>query len=127
MSGAPFFNIASELEEAGLIWQPEIGDEISMRVKPDRVSILVDPEGMSPSQLRSAYLWLPNVEQLVFQFEVRQAILFHLGFELSEKYMAYKAVIRTQSGMIESFADDVRSALGLSLLDLLTDSSSAVH
>lgn len=123
----PFFSIACELEEAGLIWQPEIGDEISMRNEPRSISILVDPEGMSPRELRSSYLWLPNAEQLVFQFEVRQAVLFHLGLELSEHSLAYKAVIQTQKGMIESFADTMRSALGLSLLDLLNGSSRAVH
>ena len=122
-----FFEIAFELEEVGLIWRPEIGDEISKRSKPESISILVDPEGMTPIELRSAYLWLPSVEQLVFQFEVRQAVLFHAGLELSAKFMAYKTVIQTQSGMIETFADTLRGALGLSLVGLLTDSSEAVH
>ena len=127
MRAAPFFDIAVDLEDAGLIWQPEIGDEISRRSKPEAVSILVDPEGMTPVELRTAYLWLPSVEQLVFQFEVRQAVLFHAGLELSEDFMAYKAVIQTQSGMIESFGRNLRTALGLSLVGLLNDASEAVH
>ena len=80
----PFINVAEDLELAGLIWRPEIGDEISNRHEPGAVSVLVDPQGMTPTELRSVYLWLPTVEQMVLQFEVRQAILFHAGVELTD-------------------------------------------
>jgi hypothetical protein len=71
-----FLQIAEDLELAGLHWMPEIGDEVSDRKHPDNISILVDPQGMTPIELRSSYLWLPTVEQMVTQVEVRQAILF---------------------------------------------------
>ncbi len=116
-----FVSVAAELEEAGLIWQPEIGDEISHRNKSDRISILVDPDGMNPSQLRNTYIWLPTVEQLVFQFEARQAILFHAGLELSERAICYKTVIQAPFGPIESSAESLREALGCALKELLVN------
>jgi len=122
-----FYRIANNLEDAGLIWVPEIGDEVSRRGKPEAISILVDPEGMSPDKLRSAYLWLPSVEQLVEQFEARQAILFHAGLELTEQQLAYKAIIQSQIGIIEVIAKSLRDALALSLLDLLLAKGDAVH
>jgi hypothetical protein len=114
-----FVSLAHDLENAGLVWQPEIGDEISDRTKRDTISILVDPEGRHPEELRQSYLWLPTVEQLVFQFEARQAILFHAGLELSEKYMGYKAVVQSPFGPIEASAVSLREALGEALKELL--------
>ncbi len=128
MKNLQFYQIANNLETAGLVWLPEIGDEISRRSEPENISILVDPTSMRPAELRSCYLWLPTLEQLVEQVEVRQGILFHAGLELSEKYLGYKAVIQTQAGLIEAQADSLRKALGLSLLDLmLGEGSSSVH
>ena len=121
-----FVFVAAELENAGLIWQPEIGDEISHREKNDRISILIDPEGMNPKELRQAYLWLPTVEQIVFQFEARQAILFHAGLELSERTFCYKTVIQAPFGPIESSAESLREALAVALKELLM-SDSQVH
>jgi len=118
-----FVYLAAELENAGLIWQPEIGDEISDRDKNDRISILIDPEGMNPKELRRSYLWLPTVEQIVFQFEARQAILFHAGLELSERAICYKTVVQARFGPIESSADSLREALGVALKELLIGDS----
>lgn len=126
MSEHSFVKVASELEDAGLVWQPEIGDEVIDKERLARVSILVDPNGMTPVELRHTYLWLPTVEQMVLQFEVRQAILFHAGLELAANEMQYKTVIRAQFGAIEACADSLRTAVGLTLRDLLLQST-AMH
>lgn len=120
MSTIPFINIAEELETAGLIWRPEIGDEIAPRDNKAVISILVDPQGMTPTELRSNYLWLPNTEQIIQQFEIRQAILYHAGLELSEAGICYKTVVRSTIGLIESSAENFRTSLGLALRNLLT-------
>jgi hypothetical protein len=118
-----FVSLAADLEQAGLLWLPEIGDEISHRERADNISILIDPEGMNPSQLRDTYIWLPSVEQLVFQFEARQAILFHAGLELTERAICYKTVIQSSVGPIESSAATLREALGCALKELLIGDS----
>ncbi len=115
----PFVQVAEDLEIAGLLWRPEIGDEVSNRIEPASVSILVDPQGMTPTELRSVYLWLPTVEQLVFQFEARQAILYHAGLELTDSSFCYKAVIKAPERAIESKASSLREAMGMALRDLL--------
>ena len=115
----PFIQIASHLELAGLVWCPEIGDEVSIRFDPAKVSILVDPQGMTPKELRTTYLWLPTVEQMVQQVESRQAILFHAGLELTNSTFCYKTVLKAQIGPIESTGSSLREAVGLALRDLL--------
>jgi len=119
MISLPFIEVAKDLELAGLVWQPEIGDEISLREQLGEISILVDPNGMTPKELRSTYIWLPTVEQIVCQFEARQAILFHVGLELSPNTLCYKAVLKSPIGAIESQAESLRTAVGLALRDLL--------
>ena len=119
MNRNPFVQVAEDLEFAGLLWRPEIGDEVSNRVEPASVSILVDPQGMTPAELRSVYLWLPTVEQLVFQFEARQAILYHAGLELTDTTFCYKTVIKAPERAIESKASSLREAMGIALRDLL--------
>jgi hypothetical protein len=114
-----FLEVAEDLELAGLLWKPEIGDEISDRQKRGSISVLVDPQGLTPGELRSSYIWLPTVEQMVFQFEARQAILFHAGLELTEQSLCYKTVIKSQKGPIESRADSLRASVGLALRSLL--------
>jgi hypothetical protein len=119
MSSLRFLEVAGELESAGLIWKPEIGDEIAPRQAKNTVSILVDPEGMTPRQLRETYLWLPNVEQIVEQIELRQAILYHTGLEITSGELFYKTVIRSQSKLIESIGENFRLSLGRALKNLL--------
>lgn len=119
MNSLVFLPVAEDLEIAGLLWRPEIGDEVWNRSRKDMVSILVDPQGMSPSELRSTFLWLPTVEQMVSQFEARRAILFHVGLELSESCLCYKTVLNTAFGPIETKADNMRNAIGIALRDLL--------
>lgn len=119
MSVLPFVPVAEDLELAGLVWRPEIGDEVSDRRRPDAVSILVDPQGMTPLELRSAYLWLPTIEQMIHQFEARQAILFHTGLEISDKELFYKTVLQSQVGPIESKAETLRLSVGIALRTLL--------
>lgn len=115
----PFIKVAEDLDLAGLIWQPEIGDEVADRDKLQAVSILVDPQGLTPDELRSTFIWLPTVEQMVMQLEVRQAILEHAGLELSERRMCYHTLIRSAVGPIESRANSLRAAVGVALRNLL--------
>jgi hypothetical protein len=121
-----FLHVAEDLDIAGLTWLPEIGDEVADRKRKESISILVDPGGMTPSELRSTYLWLPTVEQLVTQFEARQAILFHAGLEFTEQAYCYKTVLQTHVGPIEATADSLRLALGLALRELLLGDRSEV-
>ena len=114
-----FFEVAENLEHAGLLWKPEIGDEVSDRRKLGLISVLVDPQGMSPGELRSVYLWLPTVEQMVFQMEARQAILFHAGLEMTAESLCYKTVIQSAKGPFESRAESLRTSVGLALHKLL--------
>jgi hypothetical protein len=118
-TGTKFLSLAWDLEQAGLLWQPAIGDEISNREQPEVISILVDPQGMTPTTLRDVYLWLPTIEQLILQLEYRQAVLYHAGLELTERVIQYKAVIKTPGGQVEGQGESLRSALGVSLRDLL--------
>lgn len=119
MNSFEFLTVAEDLEIAGLVWQPEIGDEVFNRLHGQSISILVDPQGLSPGELRSTYLWLPSVEQMVNQFEARRAIIFHVGLELSESAVYYKTIIKAASLAIESRADTMRSSFGIALRDLL--------
>ncbi len=114
-----FFEIAQDLEQVGLLWHPEIGDEISSREVPANISVLVDTGGLTPPELRESYLWLPTVEQMLLQVEVRQAILFHAGLEMSEHSYCYKTVIQSKNGSIEGEAYSLRDSLGRALCDLL--------
>jgi len=114
-----FIYVAQDLEVAGLLWHPEVGDEVADRDGQKPIAILVDPQGMSPDELRSAFLWLPTVEQMIMQFEARQAVLFHAGLEFNERKFCYKTVIQAQTGHFESRADSFRLSLGLALRDLL--------
>ena len=122
-----FLSVAEDLELAGLLWRPEIGDEVTDKRQKDLISIFVDSQGLSLEELRSSFLWLPTVEQIVHQFEARQAILFHAGFELSEKSMCYKTVIQAPVGHIEKKADSLRLSLGLALRDLLLSDNKVVN
>ncbi len=112
-------DLAEDLEVAGLRWQPEVGDEVADREQRNPVAILVDPQGMTPDELRSVFLWLPTVEQMILQFEARQAILFHAGLELDESSCCYKTIIQAPCGTIESRGESFRISLGLALRDLL--------
>ncbi len=114
-----FIYVAQDLEVAGLLWHPEVGDEVADRDGRSPIAILVDPQGMTPDELRSTYIWLPTVEQMILQFEARQAVLFHAGLEFNDKRICYKTVIHVQNGHIESMADSFRASLGLALRDLL--------
>lgn len=128
MSPVHFLEVAEHLELAGLVWHPEIGDEVSVRHKPEMVSILVDPHGMGPLELRSVYIWLPTVEQMVMQFEGRQAILYHAGLELSQAAMQYRTVVHSSKGEIASVGESLRVSMGLALRDLLlVDKQTAIN
>lgn len=114
-----FLTIARELEVVGLMWHPEIGDEILNKTTQDNISVLVDTGGLTPPELRETYLWLPTVEQMILQVEARQAILFHAGLEMSEHSYCYKTVIQSKRGPIEGAAFSFRDSIGKALCDLL--------
>jgi hypothetical protein len=121
-----FLSVAEELELAGLVWKPEIGDEICFRQEKSAVSVLVDPQGLSPGELRATYLWLPTVEQMVWQFEARSAILEHTGLELTSSSICYRTVIKSSFGEIESKAISLRASVGMALRNLLISASPTV-
>jgi hypothetical protein len=121
-----FIFLAADLEAAGLLWNPEVGDEVADREGKHPVAILVDPQGMTPDELRSAFLWLPTVEQMLTQFEARQAVLFHAGFECNEKHFCYKTVIQSGRGHIESRGESFRVSLALALRGLLMGDSPTI-
>lgn len=110
--------VSLDLDKSGLVWHPEIGDEVTERSSLERVSILVDPQGLTPRELRENFLWLPTVEQFVYQFEARQALVYHAGVTTT---LAYEAVIRTSGGVIEATAASLRLAFGRALQKLLTN------
>jgi len=118
-----FITISLDLDQAGLIWHPEIGDEVSDRSTLERISILVDPQGLTPSELRINYVWLPTTEQLIEQFEAREALIYHAGMN---DELGYEAVIRTKFGVIETSSTTLRNAFGEALQMLLTDSANGV-
>ena len=122
-------DLAEDLELAGLLWHPEIGDEVSNKKERASISVLVDTCGLTPRELRGIYLWLPTVEQMVLQLEARQAILYHTGLEITESALQYKTVIKAPRGEFESRANSLRLSVGFVLRDLLASdgSDSNVH
>ncbi len=117
--------VAVELDRSGLVWHPEIGDEVTQRDHLEKISILVDPNGMSPRELRATFLWLPSVEQLVQQLEARQALIYHAGVTQT---LIYEAVIKTSFGVIEASASTLRVAFSKALRDvILQNSADTVH
>ena len=120
-----YVGIAIQLERSGLIWHPEIGDEVVERRPDARVSILVDPQGLTPVELRAAYVWLPTVEQLVEQIEERNGLIFHAGVSTSHDY---EAVVKSSIGLIEAQARSLRTVFAKALHALISNSASgAVH
>lgn len=114
-----YIDLAEDLEMAGLVWRPEIGDEVAERSRREAVSILVDPQGLTPPELRSIFIWLPTIEQIVLQVEARSGVLEHTGLEINEKEIFYKTVITSPLGPIESRAESLRSSVALALRSLL--------
>lgn len=120
-----FIYIAYGLDKSGLVWQPELGDEIAIRNSIDRVSILVDPEGMTPKELRNTYVWLPTVEQLVRQLEARQAFLYHAG--LADSFN-YETVVKVEDRVIETEGPSLRISFGQALREVIAgDDDSSLH
>lgn len=119
MDREDYIDISYELDKQGLTWNPEIGDEVSLRGSDKSVSILVDPNGMTPSELRESFIWLPNVEQLVSQIESRHGLIFHAGVT---ENLEYEAIIKTQFGLIEAKASSLRVVFGKVLNSLITSS-----
>ncbi|OVE80132.1 hypothetical protein BVY02_01170 [bacterium J17] len=120
-----YVELSERLDNSGLVWHPEIGDEVTERPSYEKISILVDPSGQTVSELRKSFLWLPTVEQLVQQFEARQAIISHAGLRDDFKY---ETVIRAPHGVIEAAGKSLRISFGRALEELITKSSSgSIH
>ncbi|MCC6932989.1 MAG: hypothetical protein IT292_07015 [Deltaproteobacteria bacterium] len=119
MISGNYIEIADRLDRSGLVWQPEIGDEVAARPTLDKVLILIDNHGLTPKELRYEYLWLPTVEQLVMQIEARQALIFHIGVN---EQMFYEAIIKTSSGVVSARETDLRLAFAKTLYGLITKS-----
>ena len=124
MATIRLLELAEDLELAGLVWHPEIGDEVSNKKIRDTISVLVDTCGLTPRELRGIYLWLPTVEQMVSQLEARQAVLFHTGLELSDSDLFYKTIIKSPLGEFESKANSLRLSVGFVLRDFLASHGS---
>jgi hypothetical protein len=122
-----FTEVAFDLEQVGLVWQPSLGDEVSFRDQPEKFTVIVDPSAMPDYELREMYLWLPKTEQLVNQLEARQAVLCHAGLELTETKICYRAVVQIKSISFEAEGPSLRSALGLSLRELLLFSRTPIQ
>ncbi len=118
VGGPDFIKLSFELDRAGLIWYPEIGDEVAFRVKQDEISIFVDPQGLTPKELREHFVWLPTVEQIVHQFEARQAMIYHAGLNQS---FSYETVIKSGQRVIETAGPSLRLAFGVALFELLSN------
>ena len=120
-----FITLSVALEESGLLWQPEIGDEVVAREDQEKVSILVSPQGLTPTQLRESFVWLPSVEQLILQIEARQAMLFHAGIS---RTFDYETVIRATAGLFEARGKSLRTSVGRAFHSFLTSMrSEPVH
>ena len=116
MSREDYIDVSLELDKVGLIWHPEIGDEISLRGQERQVSILVDPQGLTPKELRDSFIWLPTVEQLVTQIEARQGLIFHAGVT---ETLEYEAIIKVTEGLVEAKASSLRVVFGKALSSIL--------
>jgi hypothetical protein len=126
MESCELIQCAFELDKKGLVWCPEIGDEVVEKPTLEKLSILVDPHGLTPSELRETFLWIPTVEQMIAQFEARQALIYHVGIN---NQFSYEAVIKTSKGVIEVAAHNLRLTFGRALNQLLGNVSSdgALH
>lgn len=116
MNSIEFIPLSVQLDRAGLHWDPEIGDEVTERGAVDRVAILVDPQGLTPEELRDSFIWLPSIEQLIDQIALRGGVLYHVG--MSEN-LVYEAVVKTPTGIVEIAAPSLRVALAQTLIQLL--------
>lgn len=115
-----FILLAKELERVGLKWVPEIGDEVSIRDLCDnKISILIDSNGMNLIELRENYIWLPTIEQLLDEIETRGGFLFHSGMELSENNKKYSVVIQTLTDTFTVHHNTLRGALAVALKKLI--------
>lgn len=122
-----YIEISFELDRSGLVWHPEIGDEVVDRRTMDRVAIFVDSQGLTPTELRDSFIWLPSVEQLVKQFEARHAIISHAG--LNDESYTYDVIVKTQTRKIEVSGRTLRIGFGKGLRNLLIEdeTDSALH
>jgi hypothetical protein len=116
-----YVDVALELERSGLVWEPEIGDEVLYRQECNRVSILVDSRGLTSNELRATFIWLPTLEQLIEELEAREAVIYHAGKSKQENY---EALIKTSLCLIEEQAESLRLVFAQALRKLIGQSHS---
>jgi hypothetical protein len=63
---------------------------------------------------------------MLLQFEARQAVLFHAGFECNDRHFCYKTIIQSGKGHIESKGESFRVSLALALRGLLMSDTAQV-
>ena len=125
MAEREFIILSYELDDSGLLWRPEIGDEVCPRGEERSVSIFVDPQGLTPAELRQSFVWLPKLEQIVSKIEEHEGILFHAGVSNT---LDYETIVKTAKGMIEVCASSLRVAMGRALQHVLAEESpSSLH
>ena len=122
-----FIPLAFQLEHAGLSWSPQIGDEVSQRLEPGEIAILFDNQGLTIEELKRTFVWLPTLEQIVTQLEIRQAVLKHAGLSLDKSNFGYSAVVKHKIGEIRTIAPNLRLALGMTLKEILTFQFATLH
>ncbi|MCS6894129.1 MAG: hypothetical protein NZO16_06165 [Deltaproteobacteria bacterium] len=106
------------LERAGLVWHPEIGDEVSERTS-NQIMILTDNFSLPPSHLRRIFLWLPRAEQLIEQIEARQGIITHVGWINDGSTYGYGAFLKIGDVEIRATSSSFRLALAMLLFKFL--------
>lgn len=111
-------SLSLALEKAGLVWHPQIGDEVSERSQ-FRIMILTDNNSLTPSQLRKLFVWLPRMEQIIEQIEARNGIITFFGWNSSPASFGYLARMEISGEMIETSHVDPRLAIGALLFKFL--------
>lgn len=122
-----FVPLALQLDEVGLPWIPQVGDEVSQRIEPGEVAILFDNQGLTVEELKKTFIWLPTLEQIVLQLEIRQAVLKHAGLSLDKSNFGYSAVVKHKIGEIRTIAPNLRLALGMTLKEILSFQIATLH
>lgn len=123
MENSNFIDISVQLDQSGLVWVPVVGDEISFRDYHRQISILISTMGLPIENLRQSFVWLPNVEQLVKEIEIRNGFITHMSLNQS---LEYEVVVNGSYGTIEVIAPSLREAFGHSLSSIIREEYTSV-
>ena len=78
----------------------------------------VDSLGLTPHELRTLYVWLPTVEQMLQQIEKRSGLLFHAGRGRTSD--CYEAIVFAENEMLKAQGSSLRQALAEVLCTLIS-------